>query len=441
MKPTKISELRDQLRSLRKQELEIEAQILALEAEEPSAAKKTGEKLSNEEIRRYSRQLLIPEVGTEGQLKLRNSSVLVVGTGGLGSPCALYLAAMGVGRLGLVDHDVVDKSNLHRQVLHTEASCGVSKILSAVTSISRLSSLCETRVYDMLLDSSNARDIISGYDIVVDATDNAATRYLINDACVLSGIPLVSGSAVRLDGQLTVYNHNGGPCYRCLFPTPPAPDATANCSETGVLGVVPGVIGCLQAMEVVKLVTGRKVNEDPSLLLFSYRSQPHFRTVKLRARKPTCAVCGDEPTVTKLIDYVAFCGAGPNDDAPQWKLLEDPAHRISCEKYREIQNLSDTGVGGKHLLLDVRDEVQFTICQLPHSVNIPIDQFDSRRKELEEAVKALDGAPVYAVCRRGNLSQMAVQYIRDQLGYEQCFDIAGGLVAWQREVDAEFPAY
>ncbi|KAJ1725820.1 hypothetical protein LPJ53_000081 [Coemansia erecta] len=441
MERPKISELRDQLHSLRKQELEIEAQILALEAEEQSTAQKASDRLTNEEIRRYSRQLLIPEVGTEGQLKLRNSSVLVVGTGGLGSPCALYLAAMGIGRLGLVDHDVVDQSNLHRQVLHTEASCGFSKVLSAVTSISRLSSLCETKVYDVLLDSTNARDIIGGYDIVVDATDNAATRYLINDACVLSGIPLVSGSAVRLDGQLTVYNHNGGPCYRCLFPTPPAPDAMANCSETGVLGVVPGVIGCLQAMEVVKLATGRKVNEDPSMLLFSYRSQPHFRSVKLRGRKPTCAVCGDEPTVTKLIDYVAFCGAGPNDDAPQWKLLEDPTHRISCERYREVQDLSDAGVGGKHLLLDVRDEVQFTICQLPHSVNIPIDQFDTRRKELEEAVQSLDGAPVYAVCRRGNLSQMAVRYIRDQLGYEQCFDIAGGLVAWQREVDAEFPAY
>ncbi|KAJ1831799.1 hypothetical protein LPJ73_008066, partial [Coemansia sp. RSA 2703] len=203
MERSKISELRDQLRSLRKQELEIEAQILALEDEEPNADKKTSDKLSNEEIRRYSRQLLIPEVGTEGQLKLRNSSVLVVGTGGLGSPCALYLAAMGIGRLGLVDHDVVDQSNLHRQVLHTEASCGSSKVLSAITSLSRLSSLCDTKVYDVLLDSTNARDIISGYDIVVDATDNAATRYLINDACVLSGIPLVSGSAVRLDGQLT----------------------------------------------------------------------------------------------------------------------------------------------------------------------------------------------------------------------------------------------
>ncbi|KAJ1645846.1 hypothetical protein J3B02_002193 [Coemansia erecta] len=442
-KQKRIDELRGKLESLRKEELEIQAELLALEADTLDGRHATGNKLSNEAIGRYSRQLLIPEIGMQGQLKLRNSSVLVVGSGGLGSPCALYLASMGIGRLGLVDHDVVDQSNLHRQVLHTEASCGVSKVVSAATALTRLSSMCDVRAHDVLLDSTNAKEIMRGYDVVVDATDNAATRYLVNDACVMLGIPLVSGSAVRLDGQLTVYNYNGGPCYRCLFPTPPAPDATANCSETGVLGVVPGVIGCLQAMEVVKIVTERKREEEPSLLLFSYRSQPHFRKIKLRMRKPTCAVCGDSPTVTGLVDYVAFCGAGPSDNAPEWQLLRDAKQRVSCTEYHQVQRATDEASSGAkgHLLLDVRDEVQFAICQLPNAVNIPIDQFEARKGELERLVQGLDGAPVYAVCRRGNVSQMAVQFIREKLRYEQCFDIAGGLVAWQREVDADFPAY
>ncbi|KAJ2821908.1 hypothetical protein FBU31_004755 [Coemansia sp. 'formosensis'] len=436
----RICELKARLCHIRNEELEIMTELCALEAAEiaVSVPKALGEdKLSLEEIRRYSRQLLIPEIGTKGQRQLRDSSVLVVGTGGLGSPCALYLAAMGVGTLGLVDHDTVDFSNLHRQIIHTEAACGVSKVISACTGLSRLNPLCRVRAHDVLLDSSNAKEIMREYDLVVDATDNAATRYLINDACVMLNLPLVSGSAVRLDGQLTLYNYNGGPCYRCLFPTPPPVDTMASCSETGVLGVVPGVIGCLQAMEVVKVLTGRKTAEDPSLLIFSYKNQPHFRSIKLRSRKPTCAVCGDVPTVKELVDYAAFCGSGPNDNAPDWKVLDDPSQRVTCAEYNRVANGSKI----KHLLLDVRDEVQFDICSLPNSVNIPIDQFDERCGELEQAIRELDGAPVYAVCRRGNLSQLAVVYIRNKLGYGQCYDIAKGLVGWQHEVDKDFPAY
>ncbi|KAJ2460517.1 hypothetical protein GGF42_000797 [Coemansia sp. RSA 2424] len=436
----RIRELKARLGRLRNEELEIMAELCALEAADsavPAIKALAGDRLSLDEIRRYSRQLLIPEVGTKGQRQLRDSAVLVVGTGGLGSPCALYLAAMGVGTLGLVDHDTVDYSNLHRQIIHTEAACGVSKVTSACTGLSRLNPLCRIRTHDVLLDSANAKEIMQGYDLVVDATDNAATRYLINDACVMLNLPLVSGSAVRLDGQLTVYNYNGGPCYRCLFPTPPPVDAMASCSETGVLGVVPGVIGCLQAMEAVKVLTGRKAAEDPNLLIFSYKSQPHFRSIKLRSRKPTCAVCGDTPTVKELVDYAAFCGSGPNDNAPDWKILDDPSQRVSCTEYSRVANDS----ASKHLLLDVRDELQFDICSLPNSLNIPIDQFDQRRDELEQAIREIDGAPVYAVCRRGNLSQLAVQYIRHKLGYERCYDIAKGLVGWQHEVDSDFPAY
>ncbi|KAI7830933.1 hypothetical protein BX661DRAFT_180338 [Kickxella alabastrina] len=393
----------------------IHAELMALEAEgsrnvhASNNEEEDNKRFTNEEIRR---------------------------TGGLGSPCALYLASMGIGRLGLADHDTVDQSNLHRQVIHTEAACGMPKVVSALTGLSRLNSMCKVRAYDVLLDSTNAKDIMRGYDVVVDATDNAATRYLINDACVMLGIPLVSGSAVRLDGQLTVYNYNGGPCYRCLFPTPPPPDSTANCSETGVLGVVPGIIGCLQAMEAVKVLTGRKKEEAPNLLIFSYRSQPHFRSIKLRSRKPTCAVCGDMPTVTELVDYAAFCGAGPNDNAPEWSILSDPGQRISCKEYSQL--LTDSS---RHLLLDVRDEVQFEICSLPNSLNIPMDQFDQRREELEKVVNDLGGAPIYTLCRRGNLSQLAVQYIRDNLGYKECYDIAKGLIGWQSDVDPDFPAY
>ncbi|KAJ2008455.1 hypothetical protein GGI04_001142 [Coemansia thaxteri] len=435
----RIKELRARLDRIRAEELELEAELCALEtaAGDTPRSGSNSDRLLREEVRRYSRQLLIPEIGIKGQLKLRNGAVLVVGTGGLGSPCALYLAAMGVGTLGLVDHDTVDHSNLHRQIIHTEASCGTSKVVSARTGLSRLNPLCRVRAHDVLIDSLNAKEILQGYDVVVDATDNAATRYLINDACVMLKLPLVSGSAVRLDGQLTVYNYNGGPCYRCLFPKPPPADTVASCSETGVLGVVPGVIGSLQAMEVVKLLTGRKASEAASMLLFSYSSQPHFRSIKLRSRKATCAVCGDTPTVRELVDYAAFCGSGPNDRAPDWNILDDPRQRVSCAEYSKLA--SDGG--HRHLLLDVRDELQFDICSLPNSLNIPIDRFDERRGELETAIGDLGGAPVYAVCRRGNLSQLAVQYIRNKLGYDNSYDLAGGLVGWQQEVDPDFPAY
>ncbi|KAJ2320645.1 hypothetical protein IWW51_004586 [Coemansia sp. RSA 2702] len=432
-------ELRARLAQLRAEEVAIETELLALETEtepEPEHPKEAATpELTRDEIRRYGRQLLLAEVGVGGQLRLRNSRVLIVGAGGLGSPCALYLAAMGVGTLGLVDHDAVDASNLHRQIMHTAAACGAPKVASARAALSRLSPATRVRTYDVLLDSANALDVLRGYDVVVDASDNAATRYLVNDACVLLGIPLVSGSAVRLEGQLTVYNYNGGPCYRCLFPVPPPPDSVATCGDAGVLGVVPGVIGCLQAMEAVKVLTGRKRAEQPTLLLFSYAAQQPFRSVRLRARVPACAVCGDAPTVTRLADYPAFCGAGPSDAAPDLHVL-DPALRVSCADLAAVLR-----AGRPCLLLDVRDETQFAICSLPGARNIPLAQFDARRDELQRALAALDGAPVYAVCRRGNLSQLAVQRIRGELGYAACFDVARGLNGWQAEVDADFPVY
>ncbi|KAJ2762578.1 hypothetical protein IWQ56_005012 [Coemansia nantahalensis] len=432
----RAAELRARLGRLRAEELALEAELCALEAGQADERRSQQDGLSRDEIQRYSRQLLLAEVGTGGQVRLRNSAVAVVGTGGLGSPCALYLAAMGVGTLGLVDHDTVDHSNLHRQIAHTTAACegAARKVVSAHAALARLNPQCRVRTHDVLLESANALEILRGYDVVVDASDNAATRYLVNDACVMLGIPLVSGSAVRVDGQLTVYNYNGGPCYRCLFPTPPPAATVATCSETGVLGVVPGIIGCLQALEVVKVVTGRKEDEPPSMLLFSYKAHPHFRSIKLRGRVPTCAVCGDAPTVTGLVDYAAFCGAGPSDCPQTLDVLDDPSQRVSCREY-------SAAMGRPHLLLDVRDEVQFAICSLPGALNVPLDRLDERRAELQRAIGALGGAPVYVVCRRGNDSQLAVRYIRDTLGYAACYDVGRGLIGWQAEVDPEFPTY
>ncbi|KAJ2849708.1 hypothetical protein IWW36_002435 [Coemansia brasiliensis] len=428
----RIRQLKARLERLHAEELEIEAELCALEAE---TTMEPADQLSRNEIQRFSRQLVMEEIGVEGQLQLRNSKVLVVGTGGLGSPCAMYLAAMGVGTLGLVDHDTVDHSNLHRQIIHTAGACGSSKVISARMTLRRLNPQCNVRIHDQLLDSSNALQIMRGYDIVIDATDNAATRYLVNDACVMLGLPLVSGSAVRLEGQLTVLNYAGGPCYRCLFPVPPPPDTVATCSDAGVLGVVPGVIGCLQAMETVKVLTGRKSMDSPMLLLFSYKAAQPFRSVRLRSRMASCAVCGDAPSITRLIDYVAFCGSGPNDKTPDLHIL-DPAQRVTCRELSTVLNESQ-----RCLVLDVRDEAQFAICRLPGAVNVPLEHFDRRRADLEQMLDELNGAPVYAVCRRGNLSQLAVKHIRDELGYPTCFDVARGLLGWQAEVDSEFPAY
>ncbi|ORX96700.1 hypothetical protein K493DRAFT_217020 [Basidiobolus meristosporus CBS 931.73] len=390
-----------------------------------------GAGLTNAEIQRYGRQLILPDIGIKGQKKLKNASVLVVGAGGLGSPCILYLCAAGVGRLGIVDHDVVDNTNLHRQVIHDERREGMSKAASAKYSCNKLNSFCDVQIYDTLFNSDNALEIIQQYDVVVDCTDNVATRYLINDACVMAKKPLVSGSAVRMDGQLTIYNYNGGPCYRCLFPTPPPPESVTNCADGGVLGVVPGIIGCLEALETIKVITGLNANYKPNLLVFSAAHTPAFRSIKLRAKKHDCAVCGDEPTVTSLIDYVQFCGSGALDKLQDLTIL-DSSERVSCTEYSEIMTKDNS-----HLLLDCREKVQFEICQLPNSTNIPWSQFERQIDGFNEYDRT---KPVYVVCRRGNDSQQAVRMLQSK-GWTNVKDIAGGLVAWTKEVDSEFPLY
>jgi len=324
--------------------------------------------LDNAGIARYSRQLILPEIGPNGQRLLSATSVLIVGCGGLGCPAAIYLAAAGIGRLGLVDHDTVELSNLHRQILHTEHRLDVKKSESVAAACHGINSSVHCVPYHLALDSSNAADIIKQYNIVVDATDNVATRYLLNDACVLLGKPLVSGSALRFEGQLTVYNYSGGPCYRCLYPKPPPPETVTNCSDGGVLGVVPGIIGSIQALEVIKIAAGMPGSSYSKRLLLFDALEATFRTIRLRDRQPNCAICGDNPSITKLIDYEQFCGRRATDKSGNITLLTD-VERISVTEYKAILDEEQ-----EHILVDVRLPVELEICQLPNNntINIPI---------------------------------------------------------------------
>ncbi|KAI8824822.1 adenylyltransferase [Fimicolochytrium jonesii] len=395
------------------------------------------DRLNNAEIARFSRQLLMPEIGVKGQLGIRNASVLVVGAGGLGAPAAMYLAAAGIGRLGIVDYDDVEASNLQRQIIHDETKVGVLKAESARETIQRLSSLCDCVPYNVLLESSNALDIIKPYDYVLDATDNVATRYLLNDACVLLGKPLISGSALKMDGQLTVYNLDGGPCYRCLFPKPPPAETVTNCSDGGVLGVVPGIIGCLQALEVIKIASGIGATYSQRLLILD-AVLGTFRTIRLRGRSPTCAACGENPSITELIDYVQFCGAGPHDKAPNHQIIA-AAERVSCQAYASVMQQATP-----HVLLDTRPPGEFEICALPNSMNIPFTDLAKRIPDIQQAANRPENAafalPIYIICRRGNDSQLAVQKLKQE-GFQDVKDIVGGLTAWTREVDGAFPVY
>eukprot|EP00842_Homolaphlyctis_polyrhiza_P006402 jgi/Hompol1/6763/HPOL_003800-RA len=368
--------------------------------------------LSKAQIERYSRQLLLPELGVMA----------------------------GIGHLGIVDFDTVDESNLQRQVIHNEERVGTPKTESAAKAVADLSSHVRCTTFNTLIDSSNAMDIVKDFEYVVDATDNAATRYLLNDACVLLGKTLVSGSALRMDGQLTVYNHNGGPCYRCIFPVPPPPETVTNCNDGGVLGVVPGIIGCIQALEVIKLVAGIPTSFSQKMLLFD-AMEGTFRTIKLRAKNKQCAVCGDTPTITAPIDYVLFCGASANDKTRRRELLSDE-QRITCQQYNQIVQDNQP-----HVLLDVRQKVQFDICSLPHSHHIPLAELGKhidRVSELQARVSAQTGAatpvPVYVVCRRGNDSQLAVDLLQKH-GIKNAYDLVGGLTAWSETVDASMPIY
>ncbi|XP_068578006.1 adenylyltransferase and sulfurtransferase MOCS3 isoform X1 [Cebidichthys violaceus] len=405
--------------------------------------------LSNEDIMRYSRQLLLPELGVQGQLNLSKTSVLIVGCGGLGCPLAQYLAAAGIGRLGLLDYDEVELSNLHRQVLHGEENQDQAKALSAANAVKRLNSTVECLPYHLQLSPENALQLIRQYDIVADCSDNVPTRYLVNDACVLGGKPLVSAGALRMEGQLTVYNYRGGPCYRCLYPVPPPPETVTNCSDGGVLGVVPGIMGCFQALEVLKIASGQGSSCGQQLVMFDAQDA-RFRSIKLRPKQAGCAVCGEKPTVTQLVDYEAFCGSAATDKCRKLNLLSRD-QRITVQDYKSIMDNAEP-----HLLLDVRPLVEVDICHLPFSLNIPLSSLEERKSEhiqlLQERISQLKRQmegdcrpPVYVICKLGNDSQKAVQVVEKMSGSEvdsvSVKDICGGLMAWAKRIDLTFPQY
>ncbi|XP_052869611.1 adenylyltransferase and sulfurtransferase MOCS3 [Anopheles cruzii] len=434
-----IEVLENDIRTLRKQ---LQEKVQQLKALKKHFQKNCITKLNNDEIARYSRQIILSEIGVQGQLKLKKASVLVVGAGGLGCPSALYLAGAGIGRIGVLDYDEVELTNLHRQLLHTEATVGLTKVASVQSYLEQLNSQIEIETHHVQLTSENALTILTPYDVVVDATDNVATRYLLNDACVMLGKPLVSGSALQLEGQLTVYNHRNGPCYRCLYPIPPPPEAVTNCGDGGVLGVITGVIGALQALETIKIILSNAGVLSGRLLLFDGQ-QSVFRNLKLRSKKPDCAVCSTTPTLTKLIDYEQFCGMRATDKDTALTLLE-PQERITVREYHD--NWLTTG--RQHLLIDVRGANQYEMCQLPGTpINIPIEDIlhDRRTDEIIAQVQATgDSLPVYVVCRRGNDSQLAVRHL-EPLFKERNLppprDLIGGLHAWTKTIDPAFPIY
>ncbi|KAK6631669.1 hypothetical protein RUM43_013733 [Polyplax serrata] len=394
-----------------------------------------GRPLSNQEISRYSRQILLPDIGVEGQILLRQSSVLIVGAGGLGCPSSVYLAGSGVGHIGLVDYDDVEVNNLHRQILHTTNTVKMKKVESAGNFLKSLNPMIKVSIHPVLLDTSNAFDIISKYNVVIDATDNVVTRYLLNDACVMLGKPLISGSALQMEGQLTIYNYKNGPCYRCLFPVPPPPETVNNCSDSGVLGVIPGIIGVLQALEAIKLILNQETMSG-KLLLFS-GTDTSFRKIKLRDRNINCAVCGNNPTIKKLIDYEQFCNSKSNDKYSNLSLLPTEK-RVSAQQYSYVRE-------SPHILIDVRYKQEFKICKLDNSLNIPIDQinsvetFNAIQKEINN--KQILDVPIFVICRRGNDSQKAVIELDKKFPNIIIKDIIGGLHAWSQEVDTNFPIY
>ncbi len=385
-------------------------------------ARAVGEEviLSNEEILRYSRHLIMPEVGLEGQKKLKAARVLMIGAGGLGSPLGLYLAAAGVGTLGIVDFDVVDLTNLQRQILHSTPNVGKSKLASARDRLHDLNPHVNIETVEDRLTSDNALGILSGYDIIVDGTDNFPTRYLVNDACVILGKPNVYGSIFRFDGQITVFDARQGPCYRCLYPSPPPPGLVPSCAEGGVLGVLPGIIGSLQALETIKLIIGKGDSLIGRLVLFDALAMS-FREFKLR-KNPECPVCGEHPSIRSLIDYEQFCGV------QEMPTNDDQVYQITPE---ELKRRLDAG--DDIFILDVREPQEYHISNLGGTL-IPLNDLPGRVHELDTSRE------IVVHCRMGVRSARAVTFLR-QAGFRKVRNLVGGINAWAERIDPRMPRY
>ena len=384
---------------------------------EPAAA------LGKDEILRYSRHLIIPEVGIEGQVKLKQAKVALIGAGGLGAPLGLYLAAAGVGRIGIVDFDVVDFTNLQRQVIHGTNDVGRKKLDSAADRMKDINPHIQIDKIEAALTSDNALDILKDYDIVIDGTDNFPTRYLVNDACVLLGKPNVYGSIFRFEGQATVFAYEGGPCYRCLYPEPPPPGLVPSCAEGGVLGILPGTIGLIQATEAVKLILGIGEPLVGRLLLFDALGMK-FRELKLR-KNPDCPICGTHRTIHKLIDYQEFCGVP--------KPAAQPAAPASNEiRPAEVKAMFDRGENFQ--LIDVREPHEYRICRVPGAKLIPLGELPKRLAEIDRST------PIVAMCKMGARSAKAAGILREA-GYPSVLNMTGGILAWSDQVDPSVPKY
>lgn len=381
--------------------------------------------LSNEEILRFSRHLILPEVGMEGQRRLKGAKVAMIGTGGLGAPLGLYLAAAGIGKIGIVDFDTVDVTNLQRQVIHGTADVGRPKIDSAADRMMDINPYLTIEKYETALTSQNALEILKDYDVVVDGTDNFPTRYLVNDACVILGKPNAYGSIFRFEGQATVFHHEDGPCYRCLYPEPPPPGLVPSCAEGGVLGILPAVIGSIQATETVKLILGKGETLSGRLMLYDALNMK-FRELKLR-RNPECPVCGDNPTVTELIDYQQFCGI------PQ----QAEAEAAEAGKFPEIAPLelkAKLDAGDDVFVLDVREPHEYDIAKIEGTTLIPLGQLAQRVDELDST------ADIVVHCKSGVRSGKAQKLLSD-MGFSRVTNLAGGILRWADDVDPSIAKY
>ncbi|KAL7273127.1 hypothetical protein RUND412_004036 [Rhizina undulata] len=451
------------------------------------------EALRLEEYRRYGRQMILPEIGFEGQKRLKKSRVLIVGAGGLGSPAAAYIAGAGVGAIGIIDHDTVEHSNLHRQIVHASSRVGVSKVISATTFLRDLNPHVRLIPHAYALTPQNALEIIEKYDLVLDCTDHPSLRYLISDASVLLNKTVVSASALRTEGQLIILNHppGVGPCYRCIWPRPPPPETVVGCGEGGILGPVVGVMGVLQALEAIKVLSApppppNSVPDTPkttTMTIFSAYPTPQFRSLRMRGRREKCVSCGRpedagevvtaESIARGLTDYVAFCGGGGAGPGEEEGLGLRGGERVGVDEYREVRER-----GREHLLVDVRDRVQFGICRLEGSCNIPYSEFQAlnhpspspsssssssstspspsplQESLIPESLKTLlnetktktknqdkvEEIPIYVLCRLGNDSQLVARQLRNA-GLRNVFDIRGGITNWARKSGGTFPEY
>jgi adenylyltransferase/sulfurtransferase len=387
--------------------------------------------LSKEELQRYARHLILPEFGKAGQEKLKQASVLCVGAGGLGSPLAMYLAAAGVGRIGIVDFDIVDLSNLQRQIIHGQSSLGERKVVSASKRIKDINPNVEITIHETALSSANAREIIRQYDVVADGTDNFPTRYLVNDACVLEGKPNIYASIFRFDGQATVFGMPDGPCYRCLYPEPPPPGMVPSCAEGGVLGLLPGIVGCFQALETIKVLTGIGETLSKRLVVFDALGMK-FRELKIR-RDPKCPICGDNRTIHELIDYHQFCGV-PNEEAAKARDAQEKT--VNANEITPAQLKARMDAGDKPFLVDVRNANELDICKLEYDAWIPLPEFGSRWEELADK----KDTELVIYCRSGGRSGQVTQFLQQQ-GFSNVKNMIGGMLRWSDEVDPTSAKY